>query len=121
MDTDRVMAEGGGQCAMCKSVRRLEEKIAELEDELWENLLDKMGPLERLGTLIDEAGLTVRLSMQGISHDNIDRMRCYWCGVTWPNDAPELSCTCPPNQVTAPHVRMSPKRNPLGGESRGRR
>jgi hypothetical protein len=35
--------------------------------------------------------------------DSIDpgdfRWRCKRCGVSWPFDAPELSCTCAPNEV----------------------
>jgi len=28
----------------------------------------------------------------------VSRLRCAICGVSWPFDAPELACTCPPNE-----------------------
>lgn len=39
----------------------------------------------------------VRVADYGASYVTveIDRMRCDWCGVSWPFDAPELGCTCP--------------------------
>lgn len=27
------------------------------------------------------------------------RVICLCCGVSWPEEAPELCCTCPPNRV----------------------
>ena len=38
-------------------------------------------------------------------HFCIDRFRCLGCGVSWPTDAPELSCTCPPNADTGARAR----------------
>ena len=33
------------------------------------------------------------------------RIKCPHCGTSWPLDAPELSCTCPPNADTGARAR----------------
>ena len=36
------------------------------------------------------------------------RIGCPSCGISWPTDAPELSCTCPPNADTGAEPRCAP-------------
>jgi len=33
------------------------------------------------------------------------RLECQGCGVSWPADAPDLACTCPPNTDERPEAR----------------